>query len=317
MKSVNNIWKISEKGGTPVQVTHHQDGNLYFPSISADRKTIVYEENFGLWKLDVASGKSTEIVIDIKSDSKENETELVTLERSRGLPHLALEPARGDRRARRDLHGRHRSRRAAARQRDAVARTGCRAGRRTASGSPSFRDRTGRQEVWISDELGKNAKKLSDVDCDKSSIIWAPDSKSLLWAGSDHKLRRVDVDSGKTDVVATTRRGRRRRPAVFARRQVDLLFQAGQAAAHARLGEGAGDRAGAHDHVRPVPDLAGREVDAGREEAAADRRRESAGDGVAGLPRHAQPALRDFAARASTRIPTIATSTPRSRRSRR
>ena len=78
MKSVNNIWKVSDKGGAPVQVTHHQDGNLYFPSISADRKTIVYEENFGLWKLDVASGKSTEIVIDIKSDSKENETELVT-----------------------------------------------------------------------------------------------------------------------------------------------------------------------------------------------------------------------------------------------
>ena len=31
MKSVNNIWKISDKGGAPVQVTHHTDGNLYFP----------------------------------------------------------------------------------------------------------------------------------------------------------------------------------------------------------------------------------------------------------------------------------------------
>src|SRR4051794_20305662 len=79
MKSVNNIWKVPATGGAAVQVTHHQDGNLYFPSISADRKTIVYEENFGLWKLDLASGKSTEIVVDIKSDSKENETELVTL----------------------------------------------------------------------------------------------------------------------------------------------------------------------------------------------------------------------------------------------
>src|SRR5205085_9286664 len=37
-------------------------------------------------------------------------------------------------------------------------------------------DRTGRQEVWISDELGKSPKKLSDVHCDKSSIVWAPDS---------------------------------------------------------------------------------------------------------------------------------------------
>src|SRR5213079_1682105 len=79
MKSVYNIWKISEQGDKPVQVTHHTSGNLAFPSISADGKTIVYEENFGLWKLDVASGQSAEIIIDIKSDSKENETELVTL----------------------------------------------------------------------------------------------------------------------------------------------------------------------------------------------------------------------------------------------
>src|SRR5580693_4848305 len=79
MKSVNNIWKISDKGGAPVQVTHHTSGNLYFPSISADRKTIVYEDNFGLWKLDVSSGKSTEIRVDVKSDSKDNDTELVTI----------------------------------------------------------------------------------------------------------------------------------------------------------------------------------------------------------------------------------------------
>ena len=74
MKSVNNIWKISDKGGKETQVTHHGDGNLFFPSISADGKTIVYEDNFGLWKLDTATGKSSEIVIDIKADSKENET---------------------------------------------------------------------------------------------------------------------------------------------------------------------------------------------------------------------------------------------------
>ena len=46
---------------------------------AADGKVIVYEDNFGLWKLDTASGKSSEIVIDIKADFKENEKELVTL----------------------------------------------------------------------------------------------------------------------------------------------------------------------------------------------------------------------------------------------
>src|SRR6202040_2969130 len=38
-------------------------------------------------------------------------------------------------------------------------------------------DRTGREEVWISDELGKTTKQLSDVDSEKSPPVWAPDSK--------------------------------------------------------------------------------------------------------------------------------------------
>jgi tricorn protease len=63
LKSVNNIWKISEHGGPPVQVTHHTDGNLFFPTISSDGKVIVYEDNFGIWKLDTATGKSSEIRI--------------------------------------------------------------------------------------------------------------------------------------------------------------------------------------------------------------------------------------------------------------
>ena len=48
-------------------------------AISADGKVIVYEENFGLWKLDVASGQSTEIKIDITTDDQENNHETLTV----------------------------------------------------------------------------------------------------------------------------------------------------------------------------------------------------------------------------------------------
>src|SRR6185503_20007248 len=40
--------------------------------------------------------------------------------------------------------------------------------------------------------------------CDKSSIVWAADSKSMLWSGSDHKLRRVFIEDGKTDELASS-----------------------------------------------------------------------------------------------------------------
>lgn len=39
----------------------------------------VDEENFGLWKLDVASGRSSEIKLQIAADDKENQVELVTV----------------------------------------------------------------------------------------------------------------------------------------------------------------------------------------------------------------------------------------------
>jgi tricorn protease len=57
-KSVNNIYKVPAKGGPPVQVTRHTDGSLFWPSMSADGKVIVYEDNFGIWKLDVASARA-------------------------------------------------------------------------------------------------------------------------------------------------------------------------------------------------------------------------------------------------------------------
>jgi tricorn protease len=207
MKSVNNIWKISEKGGTPVQVTHHSDGNLFFPSISADGRTIVYEDNFGIWKLDTASGKSTEIRVDIKSDAKENDVELVTINNQAESFHLSP----SNKRAAITAHGEIFTIATERGEPQRVTETPWR--EQDARWSPNGKwiayvsDRTGRQEVWLGDELGKTQKQLSDADCDKISVTWAPDSKSLLWSGSDHRLRRVDIEAVKTDVLASSDAG--------------------------------------------------------------------------------------------------------------
>jgi len=212
MQSVNNIWKISDKGGAAVQVSHHTDGNLYFPSISADRKTIVYEDNFGIWKLDTATGKSTEIHIEVKSDAKENESELVTMTNEAEGFHLSP----SNRRAAIVVHGEVFTIAIDRGEPQRVTETPWR--EQDVRWSPNGKwiafvsDRTGRQEVWISDELGKTPKKLTDADCDKTSIVWAPDSKSLMWSGSDHKLRQVDVESGKTTVLATGEAGNINQP---------------------------------------------------------------------------------------------------------
>lgn len=207
MRSVNNIWKISEKGGLPVQVTHHTDGNLFFPSISADGRTIVYEDNFGLWKLDTASGKSTEIRIDIKSDAKENDTQLVSIRNEAEAFHLSP----SNKRAAVAAHGEIFTIATDRGEPQRVSETPWR--EQDPRWSPDGKwiafvsDRSGRQEVWIGDELGKTQKQVSDADCDKNSLVWAPDSKTLLWSGSDHKLRRVNIETGKTDELVSSNAG--------------------------------------------------------------------------------------------------------------
>jgi tricorn protease len=207
MKSANNIWKISERGGAPVQVTHHTSGNLFFPSISADGKTIVYEENFGLWKLDTASGKSSEVRLDIKSDVKDNESELRIIQSE--AESFSLSPS--GKRAAISTHGEIFT---VATDRGEVQRVTETFWReQNPKWSPDGKwiafisDRSGREEIWMADERGRNLKQVSDVDCDKSSVTWSQDSKQLLWSGSDHKLRLMELESGKTEIVATSDTG--------------------------------------------------------------------------------------------------------------
>ena len=207
MKSANNIWKISERGGPLVQVTHHTDGNLFFPSISSDGKTIVYEENFGLWKLDVESGRTAEIPIDIRSDLKDNDAELRTIQGE--AESFSLSPS--SKRAAVATHGEIFTVATDRGEEQRVTDTPWREQdpRWSLDGKwiAFLSDRTGREELFISDELGHQVKQISDVDCDKGSITWAPDSKSLLWSGSDHKLRRVEIENGKTDELASSEVG--------------------------------------------------------------------------------------------------------------
>ena len=203
MKSANNIWKIPDKGGKPVQVTHHTDGNLYYPSMSADGKVIVYEDNFGLWKLDVPSGKSSQIHVDIKSDLKDNNQQVVTFNNE--ADGFNVSPS--GRRVAVAVHGEIYTIASDRGETQRVTDTPWRD--QDPKWSPNGRwiayisDRTGREEIWMSDELGKDVKKVSDADCEKGEFEWSPDSKSVMWNCSDHKLRMTGVDSGETQVVAS------------------------------------------------------------------------------------------------------------------
>ncbi len=82
-----------------LQVTHHADGNLFFPSMSADGKTIAYEENVGLWKLDsgpvVKRAKSPSTSAPTTRKAKSNCTPLrTTPKRSAFRRRISEQPSR-------------------------------------------------------------------------------------------------------------------------------------------------------------------------------------------------------------------------------
>jgi tricorn protease len=209
-KSVNNIYRIPAKGGAPVQVTKHTSGSLFWPSMSSDGKVIVYEDGFGIWKLDVASGKTSEIKLEITTDEKENETEIQAV--SNEVSSFDISPS--GRRAVISARGQILT---IATDRGDITRV---APDKMASSNSSPKwsadgkllafvsDRSGRDEIWISDPEGHSPKKITDLDNEKGSLTWTPDSKALLYTAADKKLYSYSVADGKTSVVTSSDLGR-------------------------------------------------------------------------------------------------------------
>ena len=73
---LTNIWRVPEAGGKAERVTSFKTGDVRWPAISADGKVIVFEHDFGIWKLDVASRKATPIKLDIAAETQENLAEV-------------------------------------------------------------------------------------------------------------------------------------------------------------------------------------------------------------------------------------------------
>jgi len=202
LKSVNNIWKMSDKGGKPVQVTHHTDGNLFFPTVSADRRVIVYEDNFGIWKLDTQTGKTAELKFNIVSDDKENDFEMITVRAE--TEGYALSPT--GKRAAVSAHGEIFT--VATDQGDVQRVTQSYSRETNPEWSPDGKwiafvsDKSGQDEVWIAKEDGTGLKQVTTGATEKHAIEWAPDSKALLVSASDHKLYRYDLDKPQPLVIA-------------------------------------------------------------------------------------------------------------------
>ncbi len=210
---LTNVFRVAESGGKAEQVTDFKAGDVRFPSISADGKTLVFEHDFGIWKLDLAGKKATPIKLDIAAETQESLTEFRDLNSQadefdvapngrkavvgiRG--ELFLIPTdEGDVKplslgASRDQEPRY---------------------------SPDGKfitflsDRDGSEELYIIGSDGNgDPKKITQIDALKTSYTWSPDSKKIAIASSDGKLRVYDVEAKSTKEIASAKYGNMGRP---------------------------------------------------------------------------------------------------------
>src|SRR5262249_2952155 len=155
-----------------------------------------YEENFGLWLLDLARGKGEprEVKVHIASDDRENNQDTLTINGECDSYHLSP----SGKRAAIATHGELFT---LATEKGDVRRLTHTPG--APEGLPAWSpdgkwiafvsDRSGGDEVWLCDEDGGQLKQVTKGDAQKGSLTWSPDSKAILYASSDRKLYRYDL----------------------------------------------------------------------------------------------------------------------------
>ena len=207
-EGLTNIWRVAEAGGKADKVTSFKSGDVRFPSISADGRTIVFEHDFGIWKLDTASKKVSQIKLDIDAETEENDSEMRAF--SSEADDYDLAPS-----ARRlvvSVHGELFI--VPVDEGDIRQITDSPARERGVAYSPDGKwlsfisDSSGREELYVVAVDGSaEPQKLTDIDALKFGYNWSPDSKEIAFTSSDNKLRKVNVGTKAVTALDSSRYG--------------------------------------------------------------------------------------------------------------
>jgi tricorn protease len=205
---LTNIWRIPDGGGKADRVTSFKSGDVRWPSVSADGRVIVFEHDFGIWKLDLNSRKTTPITLNIAAETQENLSEVQPF--SSQADDYDLAPS--SRRVALSIHGEIFT--APVEEGDLKQVTDGPARDRLVGYAPDGKslsyisDRSGREELYVTSTDGAGeARQITDIDTLKFGYNWSPDSKEIAFATSDGKLRKVDATTKQVTVLDSSNYG--------------------------------------------------------------------------------------------------------------
>jgi Tol biopolymer transport system component/C-terminal processing protease CtpA/Prc len=89
---IENIWfqPLTGEGGDMRRVTSFEEGRVMWPTIARNHPVIVFERDWQLWMLDLASGETSHILIRVRGDTKI--TPVQSVEWRRAFGGLAVSP---------------------------------------------------------------------------------------------------------------------------------------------------------------------------------------------------------------------------------
>lgn len=205
---LTNVYRVSDNGGRADRVTAFKSGDVRWPSMSADGRVIMFEHDFGIWKLDVSSKKAAPVTLNIDAETGDNLSEMQSF--SSQADDFDLAPS--SRRIALSIHGEVFT--VPVEEGDIKQLTESAARDRSVSYSPDGKwlsyisDQSGREEIFVLAVDGSSpAQQLTDIDVLKQSYTWSPDSKVIAFVASDDKLRTLNVATKQVAVLDTSRYG--------------------------------------------------------------------------------------------------------------
>ncbi len=195
-----NVWS-KRLTGKETQVTNFKDGRVLWANISNDGKTIVFERDFKIWKLDTDSKKSSEIPINLRGV-----TSVPSVTRESGtMSEFSLSPdgkkvvfiARGEIFAASATDGG-----------DAFRVTNNAALDSDAAWSPDSKrivyasNRGGFDRIFSYDFVSNTETQITNSNANDFNPRFSPDGKSIAFMRGNTEIRVYDVDKKQEKLVA-------------------------------------------------------------------------------------------------------------------